>query len=225
MVKFSVTPEELQNSVLRPGSKTGLRGCGWEEQNYPQGHQTANERNTCPHTEILLECAQIIGISREQVDANASKFCGRHVVQVNNLGPLSGRQGTEYHPDSFCERINRVLLQILVLFSQQNEVIPTILQDGRFEVTITGKTVSELEANYRKVRNGITFSYYAGSRQKITDLFAKTMKTFGKSLNFDSTMGLALMHPEIGEITQGRYFNPSQGCPIAPKDDFSGMVS
>lgn len=203
-----VTPNEMQQYVLQ--ARGGFFGGGWQERNFPLGHEQAGEKNTCPHTELLVEAAGLVGITPEQIQENAWRFCGQHVVGVNDLGPLSGRQGTEYHPDPFCERIYGVLEHIPTL--ESFEAIPVkIGEDGSLEVTLSAASIEEMNVLYQKLRLSVSKAHFQAHFDQTKTLLEKLLAIFGQPYEFPGRKGIA--------------FVPRKGCPLAPKEDFFGKMA
>lgn len=211
-----VTPNELQQYVLQ--ARGDSFGGGWQERNFPLGHDQAEEKNTCPHTELLVEAAGLVGITPVQIQENARRFCGQHVVDVNDLGPLSGRQGTEYHPDPFCQRIYGVLERIHSL--EDFEPIPIkIGEDGSLEVTLSAASIEEMDGLYQKLRLSVTKAHFQPCFDRAKTQLEKLLEIFGQPYEFKPVVLRFL--PE----RKGVAFVPRKGCPLAPKEDFYGAMA
>ena len=103
---------------------------GWKSINIPPPAEGSDDSpelrrlrrvGICPHFELLCEAAKLLGISEELL-REKHEFCGQVVVGVNDLGPLSGRQGREYYPEMVCVQIARALSHMLAAIrsSQRN---------------------------------------------------------------------------------------------------------
>lgn len=86
---------------------------GWVHKNVQPGRdvslsQMLGRVGICPHYELLKTIAELFGVDIDAED----QFCGQMGATVNNIGFLSGKRGTEYHPRTFCvtllERLNAV---------------------------------------------------------------------------------------------------------------------
>lgn len=211
-----VTPNEMQQYVLQ--ARDDLFGGGWQERNFPLGHEEAREKNTCPHTQLMIESAKLVGITPVQIHENAWRFCGQHVVEVNDLGPLSGRQGTEFHPSSFCQRLFAVLERLAQL--AEFEAVPVIIgENGKLEITLKAASIEEMDGLYQRVRQSITKVHFLPVLPQISEQVQKFLEIFGRRSTTD---------PKLGKLTSWYreiFFSASQGCSLAPKDDFAGIMS
>lgn len=88
----------------------------WEDRNIPPPTEGSDDLQLgvgiCPNFALLCETAGLLGISEESLRGER-KFCGRVIVGVNNLAPLSGLCGKDYHPEMVCVRIARALEYML----------------------------------------------------------------------------------------------------------------
>lgn len=218
-----VTANELQTYLLK--AQGGYwRGSGWQERNFPSGNERIGQKQAfikigeCPHTELLIKTVEIIGVNREMIVANASKFCGQHVLEVNDIGPLSGRQGTELHPDTFCERLYMVLSTISHL--ENFEGIPVeIKEDGSLEVTLKAPSIEEIDQLYQKLRMSVTKAHFVPVMPRVSGAIVELLNVFGQEI----TVGHTRWFNTLGH--KGLHFIASKGCELAPKEEFSGIVS
>lgn len=191
---------------------------GWEGRNFPKGAQSSTEKNTCPHSEMLVEMAAILGISGEKILEHAWNFCGRHVHGVNNLGPLSGARGTEFQSDTFCERLYHVLSNIAEL--ELFEPIPVeIRPDGSIEATLEAATIEEMDELYHRLRQSVTRAHFAEKFAQVSAAIDRLTQIFGVESELKPVVLKFL--PQM----RGVAFIPKKGCEIAPKSDFIGTVA
>jgi hypothetical protein len=224
MLTGPTTVEELRRYLLRAEGLSWWQGDGWRERNFPSGHPRIDQKfdwsqfGECPHTNLLVRIAEIIGVDRKMIDENASRFCGQHVKDVNDLGPWAGRQGTEYHPDRFCERLYWVLNTIANLASFAG--IPAeIKEDGSLRVVLEAPTIEEMDKLYQQLRMSVTKAHFISLMPKITEAITELANIFGEEVEIVHT-------PWFGTIgSKGGYFFPPKGCPVAPEDEFSGILA
>jgi hypothetical protein len=87
----------------------------------------------CPNYTLVVAGALLTKvINPGEISYLDEILCGRTHTKVDNLGPLSGRQGTEYKPLSQCWRAN-VELEELVKFMEQREEVPSLLNSNANE--------------------------------------------------------------------------------------------
>lgn len=224
-----LTPEEVEAYLVKAREKDSgsLFEGGFQEENLPLGHprielieksQHFPKVGACPHTDMLFRMAEIVGIKRETIIKNSHTYCGLRVHHVNNLGPLSGRQGRDFRPDSFCSRLYLVLAGIVKLeFFENLQVI--IRQDGSCSVVLEAESIEEMDKVYQNAKMSLAKVHYSHAIAPAKSATEELLAIFGQEIDHEYVKWFQEMG--CGKVA----FVPTKGCDKAPKGRFRGRMA
>ncbi len=209
----------------------------------------------CPNYPLIVAGALLTKvIEPEKIEYLDEILCGHREKQVNTLGPLSGREGTEYKPLSQCWRTAAELKQ-LVLFMKKREKIPASpnskaneeekrkILNERHIITTRNEQRQMVFTDWNKLRPGVS-SLLATKKNQLklpvstgisneTGLVEQTVDVYDQI----NVGGLA--YQELTDWINRQvliplknlvgkdycYYRTSQSCPKAPKEHFFGVMS
>lgn len=204
-------------SILEDLKKAVFESRGyWEDVNFPTKkimleklYRTKDDNCLiCPNLLLIVKAAALVGISRNDI-IKAERFCGLRVVHENSLGPLCGRRGENYVPQTMCGNVLRALTYAIHLVEKNEECYLEasclMLYWNQSEDEITTRINRFLE----KIRAKTILNLWLQLRPK-DDISA--VITYAKDIK-----------EELAKIVESG--NTDTVCPYQPQERFSGMVS
>lgn len=228
----SARTEQMYNNPA--GSLLDPCGAGgWQLLNCPPGSSisTAAGRGECPHSELLIAGAGLVGATKDDVLC-CGRYCGCWQVRVDDLGILSGRRGTEFHPDTFCKRLFCVL-KLTIELAEYALQHPLEIQNGTVHLTLPiEKLRSALGVVERSYQGNVILKLLSEHTPPIAGQPPR-QRTPKERIRYVGSM-LRQVRSRIftGDNNQDTP-DPADallsekipGCSLAPRSGFSGMVS
>lgn len=205
----------MEFSVGSIMARTGGMGAGFTERNLPpfvhkdRYGEEAEPRylmhlpKVCPNFNPILQLASLIGLTEDQINKE-ELFCGVWETTEDSLGPLSGRRGTNYTPETFCERLYRATCQAIREAEAAVKKPPLVesYKSKHFILDLTDEegvlaAINKIQAESSDIRNRMRGAEYLASwRARLYNATTneKTKSTYPFELPQDTEIGQRKLH-------------------------------
>lgn len=162
-----------------------------------------NTPRMCPNFDRIIQLAGLIGLTEEQINLD-EKFCGVWASAEDSIGPLSGRRGTNYTPETFCERLYRAVCQTIKEAEAAAKKPPLVesFKNKHYILDLTNEeavqeAIREIQSESSDIRNRMRGAEYLSSwRARLYNATTndKTKSTYPFELSQDAEIGQRKLH-------------------------------